>query len=63
MSNEDFEKRLAFKIVLQDMIRHTWPFSRNSKSIIIDSEFTQVKLTPLKIFVMWIQLRRFKEAQ
>jgi hypothetical protein len=63
MSDEDFESRFTFKMALQAMLHHTWPFSRNTKSTITDSEFTQVRLTPLRIFVMWIQLRNFKETK
>ncbi|TBR11436.1 MAG: hypothetical protein EPO62_01765 [Candidatus Nitrosotenuis sp.] len=63
MSNEYFENRFTCKIALRAMLQHMWPFSRNSKSTITDSAFTQVKLTPLKIFVMWMKLRNFKETE
>jgi hypothetical protein len=63
MSAKDFENGFTFKIALRVMLQHVWPLSRNSKSTITDPVFTQVKLTPLKIFVTWMQLRNVRKTE
>jgi hypothetical protein len=58
MPNDNFENSLTFKITLRAMLMHTWPFSKiGRESKIEDPVFIQVKLTPWKIFMIWIKSR------